>query len=210
MNDVFDPPQCNAAQVGRKRGPSSYRMHDPEVVFEHLALDKGDYFLDLGCGPGDYAIHASRMVGASGMVYALDSWPAMIEELTGRAMATGINNVRAMICDITAALPVANNSVDVCLLSMVLHIPNVARGEQSLFSEIYRVVKPGGRLAIIECKKDSAPHGPPASIRLVPQEREGIVVQYGFQKMGSVDLGYNEMMLFTPQCHAEFETGNHR
>lgn len=71
----------NHEKAIHRRGPSSYWMHDPEVVFDSLTLKEGDCFLDLGCGPGDYSIKASKLAGDSGVVYALDKTPSMIEAL---------------------------------------------------------------------------------------------------------------------------------
>ncbi len=60
---------------------SSFRMHDSKAVFDMLALKQGDCFLDLGCGPGDYSLEASVIVGDTGTVYALDSSNRMVETL---------------------------------------------------------------------------------------------------------------------------------
>ncbi len=93
-------------------------------------------------------------------------------------------------------LPVDDESVDLCFISTVLHSLDLADVEKSLFSEIHRVLKPGGRVAIIECKKEAQPFGPPMSLRLSPEEIDGSMARYGFRKMDLFDLGYNYMILF--------------
>lgn len=178
------------------RGPSSYGMHDAQLVFNALKLKCGDRFLDLGCGPGNYALQAARLVGDAGIVYALDKAPQMIAGLAAEARNQRIKNIRAMVCDITEPLPLQDHCVDVCLMATVLHIPTVAKGGTMLFTEIHRVLKPGGRLAIIECKKEDMPFGPPKDMRWSPAEVGNAVVKYGFKKLNLVDLGYNYMLQF--------------
>ena len=172
-------------------------MHDPDVVFDALALKPGDSLLDLGCGPGEYAIHAAGIVGESGAVYALEKWGYMIDGLKQEAAARGLGNLKTITADITEPLPIKKKSIDVCLLSTVLHIFDLSKIEETLFNEIRRVLKPGGRVAVIECKKEDQPFGPPRHMRLSPQELEASITKYGFTKLGLQDLGYNYMVQFT-------------
>lgn len=171
-------------------------MHDPELVFAELDLKQGDVFLDLGCGPGDYALHASSLVGESGVVYALDKWPRMIDRLTEAAEDRGLTNIKAMVTDITEPLPIEDESCDVCLLATVLHALSPARRGRAFFREIHRVLRPGGRVAIINCKKEEQPFGPPIHLRLSPQEMEDLMTTSGFERIGYVDLGYNYLIQF--------------
>jgi ubiquinone/menaquinone biosynthesis C-methylase UbiE len=173
-------------------------MHDPDVVFGELKLTAGDLFLDLGCGPGDYAIHASRLVGESGAVLAVDGSEANITEITRRAGEDGLENIRAVTSDITGRLPVDDACVDVCLLATVLHIPYVTERAGGLCNEIRRVLKPGGRLVIIDCHKESLPFGPPVHMRLSSEEVKEMMERCGFGFSGGVDLGYNYLLRFTP------------
>lgn len=171
-------------------------MHDPELVFSALALIEGDSFLDMGCGPGDYSIRASEIIGDSGIVYALDRWQDVIDDLAEKARSRGFRNIRAVVSDISEHLPVDDESVDLCFISTVLHSLDLADVETSLFGEIRRVLKPGGRVAIIECKKEEQQFGPPMSMRLSPEEIQGSIIRYGFETMDLVDLGYNYMITF--------------
>ncbi len=191
--------ECNHHHQGNgkiRRGPSSFWMHDPDVVFDVLALKQGDFVLDLGCGPGDYSIQAAGKVGVSGIVYAMDKWAYMVDGLKKEATARGLGNIRPITADITEPLPINDQSIDVCLLSTVLHIFNLSYIEKTLFSEIHRVLKPDGRVAVIECKKEDQPFGPPKHMRLSPEELEVSISKYGFDKRGLKDLGYNYMIQF--------------
>ena len=181
--DYSNHENCHGETYGQIRGPSSFWMHDPAVVFNELDLKEGDIFLDLGCGPGDYSLQAAKIIGQSGSVYALDKWQYLVDRLTEEAKKKQLKNINTMVCDILGPLPIGDNYIDVCLLSTVLHIFNLSEIEQKLFNEIRRVLKPAGRVAIIECKKEDTNFGPPKHMRLSPNDIENSIQKYGFKKL---------------------------
>lgn len=186
----------NAKNGHERRGPSSFWMQDPELIFNELKLQEGDYFLDIGCGTGDYSLHAAKIIGNSGQVYALDVQDELITNLKEKTSREGLNNIRALISDIAHPLPVEDNSVDICFISTVLHSVDLSRHGEQLFNEIRRVLKPDGRLVIIECKKEDLSRGPPLEMRISSDELENIVERYGFLKINLFDLGFNYLILF--------------
>lgn len=179
---------------GRRR--SSFLLHDPCVVFDELKLENGDRFLDLGCGPGDYSMAVSRIVGNSGLVYAVDKSPMMVACLAEKAVAEGLGNIKALVSDITEKIPVEDNSIDTCLLATVFHVPDVAQKSMTLFAEIRRVLKPFGIMAIIECKKEAVSFGPPLDLRWSPKEIEAVLPGEQFQRIKLVDLGNTYLVQF--------------
>ena len=185
------------------RGPSSFGMHDSARVFREIQLKEGECFLDLGCGAGDYAVYAANIVGESGRIYALDRWEPTIDGLTKEADLQGLKNVTAMRADITDVFPLEDRCVDVCFLATVLHTFHPLQDERSLFSEISRVVKPAGQVAIIECHKERRGFGPPEHMRLSPEELEDILKPYGFEAIGTLDLGNNYLSRFQAGKKAE-------
>lgn len=194
--DRYGHEQCHGKH-GSRRGRSSYRLQDPRLVFGELKLREGHCFVDMGCGPGDYAIRASGIVGDTGIVYALDVSHGMVEGLKKNITRQGLENIKAMVCDITGRLPIEGATVDVCLSAMVLHIPTVTGRMGSLLEEVHRILKPDGRFAVIECKKEGIPFGPPVEMRLSPEDIEYSAKQYGFERTGFTDLGYSYLIQFT-------------
>lgn len=186
----------NTKNGHERRGPSSFWMQDPELIFNELKLQEGDYFLDIGCGTGDYSLHAAKIIGNSGQVYALDVQDELITNLKEKTSREGLNNIRALISDIAHPLPVEDNSVDICFISTVLHSVDLSRHGEQLFNEIRRVLKPDGRLVIIECKKKDLSRGPPLEMRISSDELENLVERYGFLKINLFDLGFNYLILF--------------
>jgi SAM-dependent methyltransferase len=108
------------------------------------SLNEGETVLDLGSGGGFDCFIAAKKVGPAGHVIGVDMTPEMIKRAQGNAKKNGIQNVEFKLGDIEA-LPIEDNSVDVVISNCVI---NLAADKQKVFSEIKRVLKPGGRVAI--------------------------------------------------------------
>lgn len=193
--------QCNIDRQGqacpRGQGPSSFWMQDPATLFDLLEISAGQHILDLGCGAGEYALKAAHLVGPSGSVTALDHWPPIVDAMEAAALAACLSQIRVLKADITTPpLPVDDDDMDLCMVFTVLHIFSLNQHKDALYREMARVLKPGGRLAVLECKKEEMHFGPPVHMRLSPDEIEASLKGYGFKKTGYRDLGYNYLVQF--------------
>ena len=93
---------------------------------------------------------AAKRVGQHGAVLALDTWNRVLGELHADAKRAGLTSILPVRADIAASLPVAAQRVDACLLAMVLHMPGRTTQLGLMLDEARRVLKPGGRLGILE------------------------------------------------------------
>jgi len=111
---------------------------------EFARIEAGDTVLDLGSGAGNDCFVARAETGDSGKVIGVDFTPAMIAKARLNAEKRGFNNVEFRQGDIEE-LPVNDRSVDVVVSNCVLNlVPDKAR----VFSEIMRVLRPGGHFSI--------------------------------------------------------------
>jgi ubiquinone/menaquinone biosynthesis C-methylase UbiE len=134
---------------------AGWLQSDGESLLRGIGLRGGQTVLDFGCGSGNYAIPAARIVGRKGKVYALDKksrgmWPGEgLVELKSRAESWGFSNIEAVKTSGELELGLGEESVDFVILYDVLHdyyFPDASERE-NLLSELHRVLKPEGILS---------------------------------------------------------------
>jgi ubiquinone/menaquinone biosynthesis C-methylase UbiE len=128
-------------------------IYPPQQLIERSGIKPGMVAIDLGCGSGAFTPDVARAVGDEGRVYAVDIRPAMLRQVANklaREEFRDIRNIEIKQAD-ACGLPFEDESIDLVYMVAVLpEIPDRARA----LKEIYRVLRPGGTLAVTEIVQD--------------------------------------------------------
>ncbi len=132
---------AEAAQIPAEALQASLGCGNPTALAD---LRPGEIVLDLGSGGGIDVLLSARRVGPAGLAYGLDMTDEMLALARENQRKAGVENVRFLKGEIEN-IPLPGNSVDVVVSNCVI---NLSADKDRVFAEIFRVLKPGGRLAV--------------------------------------------------------------
>jgi ubiquinone/menaquinone biosynthesis C-methylase UbiE len=142
------------------------KLLDNNIILSKAELAEGMRIADFGCGAtGHFVFPASKMVGKTGSVYAVDIQRTVLETIKRRARQEGIDNIKPLWSnlEIYNATNIEASSLDLVLLVNTLY---QSHKRVEIIREGVRVLKKGGKLIIVEWKKVHIPFGPPVEERV--------------------------------------------
>ncbi|MBN1437955.1 MAG: class I SAM-dependent methyltransferase [Anaerolineales bacterium] len=119
-------------------------FQDPYRALADAGLQAGQAVLEVGCGPGFFTVPASRIVGATGSVLALDINPFAVEHVQRKIEQERVANARVMLAD-AAQTNLPGRSFD---LAFLFGFPHPVGDMGRIWNEIHRLLKPAGILAV--------------------------------------------------------------
>lgn len=160
----------------------------------------GETALDLGAGNGFWIETLSLLVGSEGTVIAADVEPVMLDDLRALVRDRGLSNVEVVQSEETS-VPLESAIADVVLLAYVLHEP---ADPVAFLREVVRLLKPAGRIFVIEWHDRPTENGPPLEVRISAEEARALLGDAGLS-VDRVDTSRDEIYLLLAR---EFHEGD--
>jgi SAM-dependent methyltransferase len=176
-NRKFDPKEKD-----RLRDPRRIEREDPNLIWEKLGLENPLCIVDVGCGLGFAAIPFSKKM-PGGKVYACDVSSEMLEAMKLEAEAADARNIVPVLCQ-EAKIPIEPGIADV-LLTQNLH--HELHSAVDTLLECKRILRRGGKIAVIDWKKEPMDFGPPQDIRVTAKKIGSDLREAGFVRIESLD-----------------------
>ncbi len=172
--------------------PKRDEWQKPHQVILALALKPDAIVADIGSGTGYFSVRFGHMV-PEGKVYGVDTESDMVKYLSDRAKGLGLKNVIAVKgAPDDPRLP---EKVDLIIMVDTFHHIN---NRDPYFRRLHDLLKPGGRIAIIDFRMDS-PHGPPPSARFTPEQVKAELNRDGYAFVQEPTfLPYQYFLIFKP------------
>lgn len=168
---------------------SGVNLIDPHKIFEKISLSAGMRVADLGCGrTGHFVFPAAKLVGDTGIVYAVDIMKDILENIKSRAKTEGFGNVRAVWSDIEkpGAIPIPAKSLDVCFFINVMF---QLKEREAAIEEAARLLKSGGFLVVVDWRKKLGPLGPELGQTTSPEKIIESAERYGVRIIERCEAG---------------------
>ena len=151
----------------------------PERIVERFGLRPGMVVADFGCGSGYFAIPTGRKVGESGKVWAIDIQKSALELVKSRAHLERLLHVEPIWADLEqpSGSHLPNGAADFVIISNILF---QVEKKAEVLREAWRVLRTGGRLAILEWDQTPFPAGPPMVLRVPLRSARAFAEEAGF------------------------------
>lgn len=160
----------------------------PSLVSTHFHLREGDVVADFGAGSGFFMPTLSKLVGSSGTVHACEIQKNLVETIGELARREHLDNIEVHWCDLEDAngSKLSKESLDAGILVNALF---QFEEKDAALTEIKRVLRPGGKLFVIDWSESFGGLGPQPDQVIDADTARGLVEEHGFTFDRSFDAG---------------------
>ena len=182
----FDP-----SKLAKLNDPKRLKILNPEVIWTKADLRDAEVVVDIGAGTGFFALPFSKNLKA-GKIYACDTSDVMIEWMK--------NNLPVESQGMIIPLKMAESSVplhdSIANLVYMINLHHELEDPVMILKESFRILRDGGKLIIIDWKKEETPEGPPLAIRVTEEtiERQMLACDFTNIKKHAV-LPYHNFLI---------------
>ena len=183
-----------ARDAARLDDPSRLAYLPPDEAAAALGLLPGMVIADIGAGTGFFSIPFARWLGPLGRVFAVDMQPEMLQLLGARLEAIAERDGIDLVEGTASETHLPDSSCDLAFLANIWHELD---DRESVLAEAARILRAGGRIAILDWRLDvSGPPGPPAGHRVSQAEVESLLTRYRWAVEYSSAVGsYNYLVV---------------
>jgi len=192
--------------LGLLEGPDRDAWQQPEQVMDALGIADGARVADLGAGGGWFTVRLARRVGPNGRVYAEDIQPQMIESIARRVSREGLTNVVTILG--TPNDPKLPTDLDAVLI--VSTYPEMT-DPVTLLRNVAHLLRPNGRVGIIDFRREGGGPGPPIDERVEPDTVVRDAERAGLRLLAREEfLTYQYVLVFgRPESDAQLPAADH-
>src|SRR3989339_232934 len=158
-------------------------------IFDKVGIEAGMHVADLGCGNLAYfSFPIAKLVGDDGVVYAVDILKSVLEAVDNKIKQVGAENIKTIWSnlEIIGATKIPDENLDVAFLVNVLF---QSEKDDIIIKEAYRLLKPQGKLLIIDWLSTSTPFGPPIKDRPKKEVLKKYAQDSGLQLIEEFEAG---------------------
>ncbi len=170
---------------------------EPERIVRYFGLVPGDHVADFGAGHGYFTILMARIVGGDGKVYALDVQRSVLDIIRAKAKLEHLLNIESVWADLDEphGSKLKEKFIDFVVIANILF---QAEKKDALFREAHRILREGGRLAVVEWDETPAPlpaqvgqagMGPPLNLRVKKESAKSLAVNAEFELEKEFEAG---------------------
>ncbi|MEA4900789.1 class I SAM-dependent methyltransferase [Desulfitobacterium sp.] len=185
MSHKFDP-----AHKDKLRAEWRTKAIPPVPTLQKLGLRAEDCMADIGCGIGYFTIPATEIVDSTNQIYALDTSEEMLAEVENRLVGLDVANVIPIKTG-EYDLKLPDESVSFALMVTVLH---EVEDKERFICEAHRILKPSGRIAVVDWEKKPTKMGPPVEHRLSSDEVIALLKTAGLEVSQDEEYHFAEVL----------------
>jgi len=176
----------DASKAGKLDDPARLVWLPPAEVIGALAVQTGDSIADIGAGTGYFSLPLAVAAGLRGKVYAVDSQAEMLALLRLKLDSESVSNIELVHAEAdSTGLPDAS-----CSLVFIANVWHEFTDRAAAVRESKRILKPGGRIAILDWRPDVEPEaGPPLDHRLSASDAANSLQTVGFSQVAHTNAG---------------------
>lgn len=161
---------------------------NPDTIISQAGITPGAVVLDVGAGIGAYSFACAKRIGTNGRVYALEVQKDLLVRLSNDAQKMHLNNIEVLWGDVERpnGTKLAKHSVDVVILANILF---QLRDKESALKEITRILKPGGKVVVVDWSSSFGGLGPKQEDVITASQAEMLFVKNNFHRNGTLTAG---------------------